>query len=319
MVRSIHKINIIFTIIVVALMAILYNLHTGGASAINQAVDFNVNLVEVLTVSVTNPTTWASGSTDSLLRNKVTVSALTNNYYGARVSMYAGGTQLQNTTSYSSTDNSSFIDTLTNSNYTYSTFPTDAWGYSLTDSESGTASASYLPVTTSASPVTILNSTIGTTGTKDVYFGAKASSNKQSGTYAQTVYFAAVTGTIDTDNPAVPVNPSHDNPTDEIASYTPSTNRTTYTTRTTTTRTPSVTPSVDGNTSKTTTQVSNGNTTKSYANAAGVTTVASGSSTTGSSTLPIALGVAAGVTAVSGTIFFVLAKRRNDDDDEEEQ
>lgn len=306
MVRSIHKTNIIFGAVATILSAAFIG--SVSPAMADESVTFNVNLEEVLTVSLTKPTTWASGNVNTLLRNKVTVSALTNNYYGATVSMYADDTQLKNVTSYVSTDASTYIDTLDNNNATYDNFDSDAWGYSLTDSDAGTASASYLPVTLVSSPVTVIPRTVATTGTnytKDVFFGAKATDAKQSGTYAQTVNFVAVTGVIDTDNPVVPVNPSTDNTINDTPVYTASTNRTTYTSRST---------NATNNTATTTTDVMPGNTTSTYANAAGVT-----ASSDGSSTIVTALATVAAVTAVSGITFFALAKRNNDDDEEEEE
>ena len=96
MVRSTHKTNIIFISLITALSLILAGSSMSTpVSATDPQVTFNVNLTEVLTVSITNPTSWATGATDTLLRNKVTVSALTNNYYGATVSMYAADTALK--------------------------------------------------------------------------------------------------------------------------------------------------------------------------------------------------------------------------------
>ncbi len=305
MVRSIHKTNIIFGAVATILSAAFIG--SVSPAMADESVTFNVNLEEVLTVSLTKPTTWASGNVNTLLRNKVTVSALTNNYYGATVSMYADDTQLKNVTSYVSTDASTYIDTLDNNDATYGNFDSNAWGYSLTDSDAGTASASYLPVTLVSNPVTVIPRTVAKTGinsTKDVFFGAKATDAKQSGTYAQTVNFVAVTGVIDTDNPVVPVNPSTDNTINDTPVYTASTNRTTYTSRST---------NATNNTATTTTDVMPGNTTSTYANAAGVT-----ASSDGSSTIVTALATVAAVTAVSGITFFALAKRDNDDEEEEE-
>lgn len=287
--------------------------------------EFSVILEEALTVSITEPTTWASGNTDDLLRNKITVTALTNNKNGATVSMYADSNKLEHKTLYSASDATSYINTLDTSTYTKATFPANAWGYSLTDTAAGVDSASYLPIVTdTAHPVTVLTYSFGSAdaATKDVFFGARSSSSKKSGTYGQTVNFVAVTDTIDTStNPAVPVEPTNpapaeDNTTNNVAVYDSTNNRTTYTTRTTTTGSGTGSSAgVSGNTKTTTTTVTTGNTTNTYQPPAGVTTsgMNSGSSVAG------ALAVAAAVAATSGTLFFILAKRRDDDDDEEEE
>lgn len=309
MVRSIHKISSLFLVVVaVTIMGILINPLSQAFASQSENVTFNVNLTEILTVSVTKPTTWASGDMEALLRNKISVSAKTNNYYGATLSMYADGLTLNNTVSYDSTKPATFINTLDANTYTNGTFPVNAWGYSVEDTDAGSSSASYLPIVTEANAVTLIERTTGTTGTnysKDVFFGAKANTSKQAGTYAQTVNFVAVTGLVDTENPKVPTNPSTDNPANEIATYNTTTGRTTYSSRSTNTTT---------NTTTTATQVTSGNTVSTYANPAGVTT-----SKNGITALAVGLAVAASVAAVSGTVFFILAKRHDDDDDEEEQ
>ncbi|MBR3252826.1 hypothetical protein IKF84_02025 [Candidatus Saccharibacteria bacterium] len=317
MVRSIHKINIIFIItLLIATVAVIQN--GSSVNADTEDVDFNVNVTEALTVSISTPASWASGDAGDLLRNKVTVSALTNDKSGVTVSMYADGTDLQNTAAYSSSDATTYIPTLDSDTYTANTFPTNAWGYSLTDTVAGT-DASYLPMTTSTEPIEVLKSTIGSQGSKDVFFGAKASTAKKSGTYAQTVYFTAVTGTIDSStNPEDPLYPSTpSNPTDSPAydsgTGNPATGQTTYTRRTTT---GSGSSSVSGSTNDTTTQVSKGDTRSSYVRAAGVTSTTPTTTTSDNiSTLGIALASAAGVAAVSGIFFLVAAKRRKDDDE----
>lgn len=314
MVRSTHKINISLSLAAVLLATTALVSPIVNVSAADPTVTFEVDISEVLTVSLTNPDVWASGNVNDLLRNKVTVSAMTNNYYGVTVSMYANDTMLKNVDTFSSTDETSYIDTLTTGTTTTNgNFASNRWAYSVADTDAGDASAIYKPVTTVSSPVTLFENVPGTSGTtysEDVFFGAKATENKQSGTYAQTVNFVAVTGVIDTDNPVIPVNPSEDNTDSEIASntphYNPSTGRTTRTTRSTNTT---------ANTTTTTTQVTNGNTVSSYANAAGVTRK---SGSNDGQNIATALAVAAGVAAVSGITFFALAKRNKDDEDDEE-
>lgn len=263
-------------------------------------VDFTVNIAEVLTVSVTEPSAWATGDAEDFLRNKITVSASTNNPVGVTVSMYTNDTTLHNTTGYSSTDSSTYIETLSSST-PLAGFPMNRWGYSIDDG------ANYGALTTTASQII---TTVGVTPTptypvnKDVYFGAKANTTKKAGTYAQTVYFAAVTGVIDSTNPMPPVNPSGPEPTNEIAHYNSSTGNTTYTVRTS-----------SGGNDTTTTTVTKGDVTSSYASAHGVTSTTQG--VDGNLSLAIALAAGAAVSAASGTAFLIAAKRKKDDDEEE--
>lgn len=284
-----------------------------------QNLNFQVDIDESITVSVTDPTTWASGPIDTFLRNKVNVSATTNNGIGVTVSMYTNNTNLLNLAKYdspSATPDTSkpttYIPTLASST-TATAFPANRWGYSVNDTDGGEGSANYNALTTSA---TQLFTTVGTqdisSGQKDVYFGAKANSTMQSGTYAQTVYFAAVTGTIDSNNPAIPdpqSSSSTPDPTNQVAHYSSVTGQTTYTTRT---ATGSGTDPVTGSKDVTTTTVTSGDVTSNYNSPHGVTTT-----TTNSSALAGVLAASAAVAVVSGTAFIIAAKRRSDDDEEE--
>jgi hypothetical protein len=319
MVRSLHKTKTLFAM-VLSTSGLIFALPSAHAEN-PQNFDFKVNVAETLTISVTDPTTWAIGDLETynptttryesgLLRNKVNVSATTNSPIGVTVSMYTDNTELRNLTSYNVSNDTTYIQTL-GSATTAASFPVNNWGYSVNDTAAGDSSANYYALRTRTNPIelfsTIDTATVGS-GSQDVYFGARADSSKQSGTYAQTVYFAAVTGTIDTDNPQVPVNPSGPNPVDEIATYTPSTGNTTYTTRTTS---GTGTDSVTGSTDTTTTTVTAGDVTDSYAPPAGVTTTGAGNTA-----VVAALAIGAAVSAASGIAFFIAARRKDEDEKE---
>lgn len=317
MVRSIHKINIAFIIALLIGAGVFMYLEP---SVNAEEVPFNVDIKEALTVSISAPTTWANGSIDQFLRNKVTVTALTNNNSGVTVSMYAANKKLINTAPHTAGSSSFEIDTL-GAETTAGSFTTNAWGYSLDDTLAGSSTATYMPMTLVDSPVTVLESTLGSKGTKDVYFGAKANTTKKSGTYAQTVYFVAVTGTLDPSlNPQVPTDPTQPSQPDATPIYYPTQGvstggQTGYTTRA---YSGSGTSSVSGTSETTTTQVSKGDTTDSYVRAAGVTTTTPTTTTSSNvSTLGIALASAAAVSAASGAAFLIAAKRRKNDDEEE--
>lgn len=343
MVRSSHKINI--NVVVAITLALLLSFINFPARAANpENVKLQVNIAESLTVAITDPDEWASSDltedtstgywNSDFLRNKVNVAAATNNAKGVRVSMYTTNTNLYNlsvcsignTTNCS--DTSTYIPTLASAQ-TAANFPANNWGYNLAhnisdasssgdtnDNDAGKSTAVYSPLALAASPIDIIKTADVGSFNQDVFFGAKANNTKQSGTYAQTVYFAAVTGLVDTDpTPAGPVNPTpSDNPVDNIAYYNNTVSgATTYTT--TTHYTPSSTPSdpsIDGSSTTTTTQVTTGDVRSNYAQAAGVTT----ESGTGAA-VATALGVAAAVSAASGTLFFVLAKRKKEEKEEE--
>ncbi len=282
-------------------------------------ITFRAEIAEALTVTLQTPATWASGNVSTydstndryvsdLLRNKVNVTIATNTEAGYSVSMY---TQT-NTNLLNQTDNTSTISTLDKS-YTASAFPANAWGYSIDDNASGSSSANYNAMSTSAIP--LFSSTTGATS-QDVFFGAKADSSKPSGTYSKAVIFSAVTGVV---TPTVPTNPvtpeviadsNNSTATYNSAPAGDSTaGATTYTTRT---QSGSGTSSVSGAVNTTTTQVTKGDTTSSYQAAAGVNTSSDGEGTP----LAATLAAAAVASAVAGVGFYALAKRNKDDDEE---
>ena len=325
MVRSSHKTKILFAAMLSFTAPALILSSTKAANP--ESVLFQVNIAEALTLVVTDPTDWASGELNhasgsnmesDFLRNKVNVAAYTNNPVGVTVSMYTkGDTDLRNTASYSSSDATSYIPTLASAatpGTNGASFPVNYWGYSVNDTDTLNTSATYNALRTSANPIQLFqtsvdgdNCTISQAthcNNKDVFFGAKANNTKQSGTYTRTVYFAAVTGTIDTDNPIVPDTPSTPDPINNAAHYSSTTGQTTYTER-------STTGSGSSATDTTSTDVTKGDISTTYAQAYGVTSTSNGSA------LATAFGVAAGVAATSGIAFFVAAKRRKDDEDEE--
>lgn len=301
---------------------------------VTRNVDFIVNIAETLTLTITDPTNWATGNLTNtsattsrkesdFLRNKVNVAASTNSPVGVTVSMYTkGDTDLRNTALYSSSDASTYIPTLDSTSGTNiqpgaagANFPTNYWGYSVDDTDTLNTASHYRPLSTSpiqlfttVDSVTPGYDAAGVTDDTDVFFGAKADDSKASGTYLRTVYFAAVTGTVDTSNPLKPTNPSETDPINNAAHYSSVIGQTSYTTRSTS---GSGDSPVTGSMDSTTTDVTQGDISTTYAQAYGVT------SESNSSALATAFGVAAGVAATSGIAFFVAAKRRKKDDDEE--
>ena len=175
----------------------------------------------------------------------------------------------------------------------------------------------------SASPITIIDgaTTHKTTGSQNIYFGAKGNASTASGTYTGTVIVSVVSGVIDNNNPITPTNP--DTPADD----TPNNNTATYTGSTGTGATQgvgstsgavgtTVYTTTSGNT--TTTEVSAGDNRSAYASPQGERYETFSSIADGS--LPITgLIMASSVAAVTGLTFFVLAYRDDDDDEDEEE
>lgn len=287
-------------------------------------VDFNVNVQEVMKVAVTTTNGWNdktqnSGAINTLLRNKISVAVMSNNAAGFTVSMTAGDGSISLKNEHE--NSGSVLAALAtadgyNNGFAASSFPANYWGYSITDTDAGSSSATYLSVAAHGStPNTIMTRTTNTGGTSvstpDIYIGAKANSEIDSGTYSGSVVISVVSGVIDNNtNPVTPSNPA--TPT-ETTTNNPSiayNSGTNYTTRTTT----STSGTGTSTTTTTTTEVSKGDNRTAYSAAQGVTTTAKISEGT-----PLATGLAvtAAIAAASGLVFFIIAKRKSDDDEEE--
>lgn len=286
-------------------------------------INFQANVKEALSVSVTVPEDWVTGDINTLLRNKITLSVQSNNPNGFTASMTTSDedTYLAHTT-IEPTDDSLKINTL-QSDWTRSdTSTSNFWGYSINDNdETGT----YSPLAAlGGSPNILISRTESIDAdnpitSRDIYFGAKANTEKVAGTYSKTVVISVVSGIVAPDDPTNPVTPSDpvtptSNPgaSDPSAnpSYSSTYNRTAYTTTTTNPGT----GSGDASTT-TTTNINEGDVVSSYQNPHGVkNTSGSDDNSSNNTILTTALATTAAVAAGAGTLFFVLAKRKKDDD-----
>ncbi len=278
-----------------------------NASSCDEDINFQVNIPEVLTISITHPNEWASGDVGVFLRNTVNLEVTSNNGAGFTASMTsdsttANGAALSNTFSGSDATIPMLSSSWTRSNESVSKF----WGYSIDDSsETGTYNAVALKG--SASPSTIMTTSNSGSANQNIYFGAKADNTVDSGTYVGTVIISVVSGTITEDNPITPVDPAtpeDTNPPKTNPTYDNTSNRD----RTVYTNTEVATSSTTE-----TIQVSEGDTRDSYTAPQGVTESKINEGT------PLATGLAAtaAVSAVAGIAFFVAARRREEDDDDE--
>ena len=280
----------------------------------DNATNFNVNVRESISVSITTPSTWASGNIDTFLRNKVNVSVTSNNSAGftATMSSKTTNTSLTNTTKSSYT-----LPTLASSS-TRGSFPANYWGYSLDDTDAGSTSSTYnAMVASNATPITLLTTSSATSGSKDFYFGAKGNATLASGTYTGTVVVNVVSGVIDSStNPVTPTNPATPGGTDNTATYSAapigstSQGSTTYTYRRT---------NSGNNTQTVTTEVSEGNNVNNYI---GYTppqgeTYRTNSNVANNTLLTTGLATAAAIATASGMFFFIVVSQREEDDDEE--
>ena len=297
---------------------------------------FSVDVADSLSVSITSPTSGATGDVGEFLRNTVNVDIESNVSNGFTASMYS-----RDNTNLTHTMLSEYNIPTLSSSVQRGNFTVDQWGYSLKsaslngntygETDAGNNNSYYYPLTSStASPITVLSAASGTkSGSQSIYFGTKASVNKPAGTYSNTVVISVVTGTVDSTNnpitPSDPVTPSTDpTPNDNIAQYTgtgtttgvgisASNGTTVYTTR----RTNTPATSSEQETTTTTTQVSGGDNTRAYPQ--GVVTTSEANITKSGSELPVGLAVTAASAATAGIFFFIIAKKRDEDDEEEEE
>lgn len=277
------------------------------ASSCSADTNFQVNIPEVLTISITHPNEWAAGDVGVFLRNTVNLEVTSNNAAGFTATMTSDSTTTDGaalTNTYSSSDTT--IPMLSAAWTRANTTATKFWGYSIDDSsETGTYNAVALRGATT--PTSILTTNASGSANQNIYFGAKADNTVDSGTYVGTVIISVVSGTITEDNPVTPVdpatpedvnppktNPTYDNTNDR--------DRTVYTNT-----------EVATGTTTDTLQVSEGDTTDSYADPHGVTESKINEGT------PLATGLAAtaAVSAIAGIAFFVAARRREEQDDDE--
>lgn len=278
-----------------------------AASAVTntKTAEFRVNVTEILTVSLTLPDEWASGSTGDLLRNGVKLNVASNNGNGfnATMSTKTASTSLANKNSAAT------IPTLT-ADTTRANFPTNSWGYSVNDTAAGDDTSTYKALVGAGNtPISLIASDTAASAEQNIYFAAKADASKDSGTYTNTVVFNVVSGVIDEDNPIVPNTPAtqEDTTPENNPAYDSVANRTVYS---------STTHNTADNTTTNTTEVSRGDTRSSYTRPQGVKS--SSEANIGEGT-PLATGLAvtAGIAAALGVVFFVVAKRKERDNEEE--
>lgn len=298
---------------------------------------FQVNVVESLSVSLTTPDSWASGSINTFLRNAVGVDVTSNNSAGFTASMYADTDATDSVSLVNASKSDATIPTMTASQQR-SAFTANHWGYSLqknadgttnpngdTGTESGDAegqgygssSSYYNPVPVQSSAVTIIDgaSTPKTSASQYVYFGAKADITQPAGAYEGTVIISVVSGATN----GTPVDPDTKPSTDTQGDnpYYTSTNGYAGSTSGATVYNTSSSSAAAGTTTQTT-EINPGDTRTAYRNPAGVTENTT-SSINSSTPLATGLAVTAAVAATSGTIFFILAKRKKDDEEDEEE
>lgn len=186
----------------IALVSILVGNASATTCDVNGAVscgddpssDFQVSIPEVLTVQIVPPSNWAVGNIGTFVRNTVTLNVISNNAAGFTASMTTDATTASDAALVNTFAGSSSVIPMLTTSWTRSdTSTTKFWGYSLDDSsETGTYSA--LALKNAAIPTTLIPSGTTNSVSKNIYFGAKADSTVDSGTYQGTVIISVVSG-----------------------------------------------------------------------------------------------------------------------------
>ena len=285
-------------VLIVALGAlVLVPLSHGRAFAESSTLEADVQ--DYLSISVTAPTTWASGDINTFLRNKVSLSITSNNAAGFTASMT---TDTPNSALVNSAKSTATLPTLTTTT-TRANFPVNHWGYSFDDTDTGSDTSTYGALSgIGGTPVTVLTYTQPGTSTKDFYLGAKVDATQASGTYLGTIVVNVVSGVAVTDNPTTS---GTDNPT----SSTPASSDQTVAANTTNGNVN--TTSHHNNTSvapTNTTQSSTNSAKNSYAAPAGVSDVTNAEISDDSQTTT-AIAATATAAAVAGAVAFVFAHK----------
>lgn len=301
-----HK-KIAKSLLVLALILVAIFFSTScpsNTSAVEQDTEFKVNVNEVLSINITTPASWASGSAGTFLRNKVTVGIASNNTQGFTASMITSdaNAELKHSSKNTSisTLNSGTSYTCTN-NTTCPEFPDNKWGYAI-DYGANDSNIYYPMVGSNGSPISLISNAESTQQSpitsRDIYFSTKSDISQTSGTYSGTVVFYVVSGAVAASQDLEDLEASPEStPTtlpDSLASYSA--------------------PAAVTNDTDFTTSTSQGNTLDSYQDPAGVT---NSSDIHDSSMLTTGLAIAASVAAVSGATLFAIAQSKKDGEEEQ--
>lgn len=182
------------------------------AEEVTKDVTVNIDVNDVLDVLVDPVKVSASGDVNEFLRTSARVTISTNKAYGALAQMT---TKTDVTSLVNSTTSSITIPTL-GSNVTRDNFPTGYWGVSSTDTVAGDGTSTYMPLVPygSPNPIPVLQTSGYGEFSRMVYFGMKAGSTQQAGTYANTVVIAAVANNAPV-TPPDPIKPDEPEPSSD--------------------------------------------------------------------------------------------------------
>ena len=282
---------------------------TCNGSPCNANTTFQVDVKEVLSVSVTTPTDYGGGYAGELLTGQIDITVASNNSGG-----FSTGIRASDQDATLVGDNNGALSNL-ESSVSGSNFPAGRWGYSLGDEDPLSKTYIYSPLSAyNTTPYRIESISSGGAGSAagSVYFAAKAGYDNPAGTYTGTVNISVVSGSASPDPGSNPVGPDPQGGTTPSYHNENNENVTTYTTRTQSSDTP---PTKD----TTTTEISSGDNRTYYASPQGETERTESNVKTNSSLLPVILATTSAVSAAAGLGFFIVAKRREEEEEDEEE
>lgn len=307
MLKTKTRVTICLTGVISFVSAALSYLFISGVSAENvtesRNTTFNVDVKEILSVSITTPESPTEGDVDELLTQQISVSVTSNNASG-----FVAGIRASNADATLVGSNGGTLTNLESSS-SVTSFPAGKWGYSL-----DTTTYNSLPDYNKTPDTLFYRSSAGTASTT-VNFAAKTGYNNPAGTYTGAVNIAVVSGrtSFDTTDPVVdPVGPEPTDPSEATGTnpyYYTGKSVTTYTTRTQSSGTETIA-----------TEISNGDNRARYTAPQGESQKTTGTDNLQNGmSLPVILAVTSAVSAAAGLGFFIVAKRREEEDEEDEE
>lgn len=156
--------------------------------------DFNVDVALKLSVSLSNNLVKDSGINGEFLRDYTTLGVSSNNHAGYIATFTTDKKSTnENATNLIHDYRDSILPTLDTS-VVRSEFPIGKWGYSMDDTLDGDDTSTYGPLVAmdSVSPIVVMDTNEPSSGSQDIYFGARMGPTQPTGTYSNSIVFKIV-------------------------------------------------------------------------------------------------------------------------------
>ena len=270
--------------------------------------NFSINILGSISIDIDAPSSSDTFYQGRLIANKVGVS-VSSNLSGYTVTLGMAGEERNLVNSFITDFN---IPALNSANVAVlddmDCIEKGCWGYNVvsTGADAPTSYSKISEVGTAGNTI-VTTTEPGVTTKRDIYFGAMPGVSTPAGTYSNTVIINAVSNVA----PDVPSDGGDDGGNNTGGSNTDT--QIAYSTPVSTSKAITIDTGTGGDTTNTGVPSGSNNSRSSYSAPLGetVSTISEGT--------PMATGLAitAAIAAISGILFFILAKRRRDDEDED--